>query len=181
MATLFRDEVGPEVQRLYWELFQPSSTLDEWAYACEEAMRRETFHKLPLPARLWAYIDEYRQRQARERDAEARRLEMVAQQEREAARLQLEASPEWQAAQAARQREEDAADRRHRAWVASLSREDKILYGLLNPPNPSRWRPLTDGELEYRPQGDAAAAKAKARAQLKQILAREDAGWETSN
>ena len=81
---MFCDELTKERQKLYWKALHARLTIEEWEYACETAMDRETFHKIPLPAVLMAYAAEYQQEQAsREkvrafdakfRDAEAQRL-----------------------------------------------------------------------------------------------------------
>ena len=59
MGLLFSDEMTKPRQKLYWDLMQ-DVTIEEWLYACEQAMRRETFHKVPLPAHLLDYVREYR-------------------------------------------------------------------------------------------------------------------------
>lgn len=162
-------------QRAYWQLFADRITIDEWTYACEQAMIRETFHKVPLPAQLLDYVREYRQQQAQ-----------IVYNLKEAERLALEASPEWQAEQVeqARQRQEEERLRQeeehqrqeeYQQWVASLSREDKILHHILNPPcdGSTPFRRLTEEELLYTPQINPEQAKRKAREQLRHIMAEE--------
>lgn len=63
MAELFQDVMNPERQKLYWMLFteeHPHVTIEAWEYACRQAMQRETFYKVPLPAHLMEYVREYR-------------------------------------------------------------------------------------------------------------------------
>ena len=166
MAEIFQDEMTELRQKLYWQLFADRNTIDEWEYACEQAMVRETFHKVPLPAQLLDYIREYRQEQAREQRYIA-----------ETQRLTLEVSPEWKAEQ--REQERQRAEQEHQRqkeyqqWSASLSYEDKILFRIINPPRDGSqpYRRLTEEELLYTPYADPAEAKRKAREQLQQIMA----------
>lgn len=60
MGEFFCDELSEVRQRSYWEIMRERVTLAEWQYACREAMARETFHKVPLPAQLMDYVREYR-------------------------------------------------------------------------------------------------------------------------
>lgn len=76
MGILFADELTKERQRIYWRTLNDIMTIDEWEYACHEAMARNDFHKVPLPASLIAYAMEYRRAEhqhlaerAREREA----------------------------------------------------------------------------------------------------------------
>lgn len=79
MSEYFSDELSEVRQRTYWRHFA-ACTIDEWAYACDQAMRQETFHKVPLTAALMEYVTEYREEQRRlefqkqERDALQRQL-----------------------------------------------------------------------------------------------------------
>lgn len=81
MALIFSDELSKERQKLYWALLCDQITIEEWEYACQQAMGRETFHKVPLPAQLMDYVQEYREarrdeahRQRRMREEERRLL-----------------------------------------------------------------------------------------------------------
>ena len=65
MSEFFCDELSEVRQRCYWQIMRERATLPEWQYACTQAMARETFHKVPLPAQLMEYVREYR-RGARE-------------------------------------------------------------------------------------------------------------------
>jgi hypothetical protein len=158
MGVMFSDELSKQRLLLYWETFREEVTIEEWEYTCVQAMRRETFHKVPLPAALMDYVREYRQMQARhERE--------VARQIAEAERLALEASPEWQAEQverreaALRQRAEaEARQQEYQDWLAEQPREIRIALGQINPPDPSRWLPLTEDfspehRRPYEPHG----------------------------
>ena len=60
MAEFFCDELSEMRQRSYWAIMRDRVTIAEWQYACVEAMARETFHKVPLPAQLMEYVREYR-------------------------------------------------------------------------------------------------------------------------
>ena len=61
MSEFFCDELSEIRQRCYWHIMRERTTLEEWQYACMQAMARETFHKVPLPAQLMEYVREYRQ------------------------------------------------------------------------------------------------------------------------
>ena len=60
MAEFFCDALTEQRQRSYWQIMRDRITIAEWQYACVEAMARETFHKVPLPAQLMEYVREYR-------------------------------------------------------------------------------------------------------------------------
>ena len=81
VGAMCTDEISERRQRLYWEFFRDHSTIEEWAYACNQAMWRETFHKIPMPAVLREYIVEYRKTTAEER--KQRELRQEAKQIRE--------------------------------------------------------------------------------------------------
>jgi hypothetical protein len=66
MEHFFRDPLPPQHQTQYWLLLRDVVTIDEWEYAAQEAQRRETFYRVPLPAHLMDYVREYRQAQRRE-------------------------------------------------------------------------------------------------------------------
>lgn len=61
LAEFFGDELSTTRQKLYWRAVAPSLSLAEWDYACMEAVKRETFHRVPLPVVLIAYGRDYRQ------------------------------------------------------------------------------------------------------------------------
>jgi hypothetical protein len=63
MGLNFSDELTKPRQTLYWQVFAPKLTIDEWEYACFQAIERENFHKVPLPAVLLDYVREYRRAQ----------------------------------------------------------------------------------------------------------------------
>ena len=44
---------------LYWQTLGPLMTLQEWQTACQQTMRNQKFHKVPMPA----IFLEYRQRE----------------------------------------------------------------------------------------------------------------------
>ena len=60
MGEFFSDELSELRQRSYWRIMENKCSLTEWQYACLQAMARETFHKVPLPAQLMDYVREYR-------------------------------------------------------------------------------------------------------------------------
>ena len=82
MGEFFSDELSELRQRSYWRLMEDKCSLGEWRYACAQAMTRETFHKVPLPAALLVYVEEYRQEQ---RDLELKRERAAAEQRQLAA------------------------------------------------------------------------------------------------
>ena len=61
MSEFFGDELSELRQRTYWTLLHPQVTIEEWEDACLQAMTHETFHKVPLVARLLAYVQAFRQ------------------------------------------------------------------------------------------------------------------------
>jgi hypothetical protein len=158
MGTMFSDDVTKPRQKLYWLAFRDTVVIEEWEYACMQAMQRETFHKVPLPAALMHYVREYRHKEVLAQQAAERQMA-------EAERIALEASPEWQAEQArrradARQRqaETERIQQEYQAWLAEQPRDIRIALGQLNPPDPSRWLPLTedfspDRRRSYTPHG----------------------------
>lgn len=62
MQMFFEHELHPQKRTQYWRLLCEWISLDEWEYAVREAMRRETFFKVPLPGQLMDYVQEYRLR-----------------------------------------------------------------------------------------------------------------------
>lgn len=62
LGILFADEVTKDRQELYWRTLHGRITIDEWEYACNEAMIRQDFHKVPMPKVLLEYAMEYRRR-----------------------------------------------------------------------------------------------------------------------
>ena len=168
---MFADELTEPRQRLYWQLFRDRVTIDEWEEACTQAMQRETFHKVPLPAALYGYIEASHREQTRQRVLEeaqqAEDLKRVATSDR----LALEASPAWRANQEARRIENQRARQEWADFCGKQPYEWHVEMGLVNPPRP----PLQHLPefYEYTPQGDPDAAKRKARAQLAQLLANQ--------
>lgn len=144
MGLMFSDTLAKPRQKLYWDLMRDRCTIEEWEYSCHEAMRRETFHKIPLPAALMDYIYEFRTAQRQALEQEERRRQEDARLLARAERLALEASPEWQAEQAKLRAEDEERHQQYLAWLSTLTREEKIAQGLMNPPDPRRWLPLED-------------------------------------
>jgi len=163
LASMLLDELNDARMEGYWVTLGNKMSIDEFEGACRLAMERETFHKVPLPAVLIGYAQEYREAQA----LEAKRAERALAEQR---RLALEADPVWQAQE--RQRRIDAAmqEAENIAWRAQQSRETLIELGLLNPPNPNRWVGADHDDLTYTPSVDIAARKAQLRAQLDQLM-----------
>ena len=60
MGALFCDDPSFQRRLLYWDTLKDDCTIDEMDYAARQAMQRETFYKLPLPAHLLDYVREYR-------------------------------------------------------------------------------------------------------------------------
>ena len=75
MSEYFSDVLSEGRQELYWEHLYPRISLEEWEYACYQAMDRETFHKVPLIEPLMEYVREYRTAQ---REAKLQRAEQGA-------------------------------------------------------------------------------------------------------
>lgn len=172
MGLIFSDDLSKDRQRLYWEIFRDRITLAEWEYACHQAISRETFHKVPLPAVLMDYVRECRQaheRQLRLEEAQAREAARIIEQ---AQRVLLEASPAWQAEQAAKR---EAQENAVREAIADLNRKWGIDWRLMPETVPSRqrFRRLSEEELRYQPHENPEEAKAKLREQLR-LLQAED-------
>jgi hypothetical protein len=172
MAACFSDPLTETQKRLYLRFFGDRVTLEEWEDACNEAMQRETFHKVPLPAVLWDYVKESREVVEQRQQAEQRRHELLAMEAARQERLHLEASAAWQAEQA--RLREDEEQRRH-AWMAYRKEQGWawcMAAGEVNPPNPDRWQPLPgEDPLLYRSEVDNARRKEFLRAQLTQLMA----------
>ena len=162
IGEFFSDELSELRQRSYWRVMENKCSLAEWRDACLQAMARETFHKVPLPAQLMDYVREYRREQRRRLEEEEQRQFQVAYNLREAERLALEASPEWRAEQQ-RLAEECWAHEHAEQW--SCDDEDENHGTLLE-------------TFDYQPQGDPAEAKRKAREQLAQIMAEDSRSTE---
>lgn len=66
-------------QRGYWGILSERLTIEEWEYGCLQAMERESFHKVPLPAVMLDYAREYRKarREQQARVARQRRQLMA--------------------------------------------------------------------------------------------------------
>jgi hypothetical protein len=166
LGVMFSDEISKPRQRLYWEALKDIITLEEWNYATLAAIRRETFHKVPLPARLMEYVDEYRAHQERRRWEEQR---LVAQAER----LALESSPEWHAEQAKKQAEREEHQQEYQAWLLEQPKTVLIALGKLNPPHPERWAALEGDTLDYQQSNDPDEARTRLRNQLRQLMAND--------
>jgi len=170
MGVMFADDLTTPRQRLYWEVLKDMITIDEWEYACTAALRHETFHKVPLPAVLLTYVAVCREEEAR-RAADVRRREFdEAMLIERAERLMLEASPEWQAEQEKQRAKEEEEHENYREWVAQQPRNILIALGKINPPQPERWRRLSDDDLTYEPSEPPEVAKARLRSQFRQIM-----------
>lgn len=157
MALLFCDEMTKPRQHLYWEMLRDSLSIDEWEYACGQAMARETFHKVPLPAALMDYVREYRQ-------AEKERA------------WRAQCTHSTQSPQALLQLRESLVDKAEvDALIASVWPEGQ---GTSAPKFPRPRLKLTAEELVYEPTVDAEAAKAKLHEQLRQLLDEQAAARE---
>ncbi len=152
MGLMFSDELTKPRQRLYWEVFRDTCTIDEWEYATHEAMLRETFHKVPLPAALLDYVKECR-RKEREQRLQDQCAEGVKTRE---TLLQI--------------REELVPSEEVRHLIASVFPEDAM-----QPRTPHRHPKirLSDEDLRYEPTVDPEIAKQKAREQLRQLAEEE--------
>jgi hypothetical protein len=90
MNTLFSDQMDATRLDLYWELLAPRVELEEWHYACYQAMLREGFHKVPLPDALLGYVREYREAEATTRHQARQALEAADAAQRFARQLAYE-------------------------------------------------------------------------------------------
>ena len=72
LGEIFSDPLSEGRQALYWQDLAPQITIEEWRAACALARTRETFPKVPLPARLLEYVQEVRTAQRDHRQREAR-------------------------------------------------------------------------------------------------------------
>lgn len=95
MGIHFSDELTETRQRIYWEVLRDEIIIDEWEYAYRQAMFRETFHKVPLPAQLMDYVREYRQHQKDEATRQRRMVEEEALSLATAQRLGGMSPQEW--------------------------------------------------------------------------------------
>lgn len=60
LAELCRDPLSELRLKTYWELMRDRVTLEEWRYACVQAMEREIQPRVPMPAILLEYALECR-------------------------------------------------------------------------------------------------------------------------
>lgn len=85
LAELCADSLTEIRQQAYWELMRDRVTLEEWRYACVQAMEREVQHQVPMPAILLEYALEcrklHRERQADPLAFRSLREDLVAQEE----------------------------------------------------------------------------------------------------
>lgn len=79
MAEFLGDELAESRQRLYWDLMAPLASIEEWEYACHQALLRQEFHKVPLPAVMLDFVREYRKIRKEER-GRVRHHELTAEQ-----------------------------------------------------------------------------------------------------
>lgn len=158
MGELFCDEVSEVRQRAYWGLLVNRMTIEEWEYAAEQAMLRESFHKIPLPSQLLKYVQEQRAAQGHQGHTNDAHERIVAHMTAYNERLALEASPEWKRERALQMEEEYAKRKAEQQEITQHTRDTLIALGLINPPNPRRWLPLTDDmkpdEGPQRPRGE---------------------------
>ena len=170
MGTMFSDEVSKQRMALYWDIFRDRITIDEWEHACAQALVQEDFRKVPLPAVLLRSIHELHAEERRRAEEQATQERLAASQLAKAERIALEASPEWQADQRQKQAEIEAERQAYQAWLQTQPRSVLIALGRINPPDPSRWRPLSDDELAYEQHTDPVQEKDKLRQQLRQLM-----------
>lgn len=62
MGDFFCDELSEARQAIYFAVFHRVA-IEAWEYACLEAIRTETFHKVPLPAVLLEHVAMYTKQQ----------------------------------------------------------------------------------------------------------------------
>ena len=152
MGEFFSDELSELRQRSYWRLMEDKCSLAEWRYACTQAMARETFHKVPLPAQLLDYVQEYR---AAQREEGNRQRRMALEEQRltiEATQRAIMADPTWHAEQ-------------ERCWQEAQESLNK-LFG-------ANWRTVTDMQ--------AAAERAERAYRIRRALREEDEREDTTD
>lgn len=150
MSEYFSDTLSEGRIALYWQLLGPDISLEEWEYACRQAMLKETFHKVPLASHLMEYVREYR-------------------------RAQREALLQEQCAEGVRTRKRllelrdslvDPAE--VDALIASVWPDERPAIPKPIFPRPRLRSSLDD--LHYEPTVDAETAQRKAREQLRQLM-----------
>lgn len=173
LSEVFCDPMSEVRQDLYWKHIGLLVTLEEWHDVCHKAITQTTFHKVPLIPILLGYLQECRTQCAIEETEKQWSLTC-------ARRLRLEADPVWQATYAAAQAEaitmaaQQAQDRQ--AWYDSLTMDDHILFGHINPPRVHShydYRRRTHEELEYAPVNNPQQRRSLLRQQLMQIMQQE--------
>lgn len=144
MSEYFADPMSGTRQRLYWEMLADHCTLPEWEWACRQAMEHETFHKVPLVSVMKQYVRE-------------QRTEALQQHKAERLDHSLPRGPEEALIEA---REDLLLDAEVSAHLQSLfthfeeheARKAKaVIVTTVNPPDPSRWLPLTPDLREESP------------------------------
>jgi hypothetical protein len=78
MMVIFCDQMDHDRVAMYWQTLGPLLELDEWVYACRQAMLRETFYKVPLPGQLMDYVRELRQQRHEDARASVQRQRLLA-------------------------------------------------------------------------------------------------------
>jgi hypothetical protein len=153
MGLMFGDELTKPRQLLYWELFRDKITIEEWEFATSQAMTKETFHKVPLPAALMEYVREHR-RQQRAKILEEQCHEHTASRQR---LLEI------------REKQVDTGEIER--LIASVFPEypREEAERLLAREFPRRRVRLSEEELQYEPQTDPEIAKRKAREYLEHL------------
>ena len=150
---------------LYWNAMRDRISINEWEYAVEEAMAKETFHKVPLPATMMPYCLEYRE--------ERRRQWLLRQHEQE--RLLLAAEDP------SRDPSFPGTETERRAWAAKNA---EVLRAKLE----AKWaaaeaqgwrgskpyRALRPEELDYRPSEDPVKARQRAMSLLADLRREEE-------
>jgi hypothetical protein len=144
MSVMLKDELSKDRIRLYWQSFQGTVSIEEWEYAAAYAIDHATFHAIPLPSVLQDYVQGYREQRnspAIPRSSDTGEVQSESVEEKEQ--------------QALAQRAAMLADEEAREVVAQVLARlpDPPARGpapplgasaVLNPPDPTRWLPLTD-------------------------------------
>lgn len=47
---------------LYWQAVAPHVTMEEWRHACAQAIKKERFHRVPMPGVLMDYATALRRK-----------------------------------------------------------------------------------------------------------------------
>jgi hypothetical protein len=166
MSVFFKDPMMEERQLLYWKAMRDRCSINEWVYACDQAMERETFHTVPLPAVMMPYCLEYRaerRRQWLEHVAERHRL--LSQGEEPSRDPAFPGTEKERKAVIAQQAEQQRAILEAK-WATLEAQGQQA--------GPKPYRKLGPEDLRYIPTEDPAKARARAMTLLAELRRDEE-------